>query len=155
MHKNAVIVKVHALRCRVCEHVWMPRVPRPVRCPRCWAYVDAQSSDRQPLKSVPFGTELSLESGVYPTCRHPVSVELPGIEDLDVPEEGMDLEITLDRIEAKLLLRALRRAKGKRKQAAQLLGLSYCKLRYKIQKHGIKVKERDRSQNGLAAVGLP
>ncbi len=163
MHKNAVIIKVEALRCIMCEHVWLPRVRRPFRCPRCWAYVDGQTSGRQLPKSVAFGAELSIESSLYPTRQHQVGVEFPAMADLDLPEEGMDLVTTLDQMEAKLLLIALRRAKGKRKQAAQLLRLSCCKLRYKIHKHGIEAKERDGAggagqtaeETGQSAPGAP
>ncbi len=56
----------------------------------------------------------------------------------------MDLETTLGRIEAKLLLIALSRANWKKNQAAQLLRISYSKLRYKIQKYGIEARERAR-----------
>jgi two-component system response regulator PilR (NtrC family) len=57
--------------------------------------------------------------------------------DLELPEEGMDLEATLDQIEAALLLKALDRTGGVQTRAAEVLGLSFRQFRYKLQKHKI------------------
>ena len=54
-----------------------------------------------------------------------------------LPPEGMDLEKTLAEIEKDLLLQALQRAKGIKKEAANLLGLSFRAFRYKLQKYGL------------------
>ncbi len=54
-----------------------------------------------------------------------------------LPPEGMDLEKTLAEIEKDLLLQALKRTKGVKKEAANLLGLSFRAFRYKLQKYGL------------------
>jgi two-component system response regulator PilR (NtrC family) len=58
--------------------------------------------------------------------------------DLDLPEGGMDLEAALDRIERRLLEKALERTKGVQTRAAELLHLSFRQFRYKLQKHGLQ-----------------
>ena len=62
--------------------------------------------------------------------------------DLDLPEEGMDLDATLDQIEARILTKALDRTKGVQTRAAELLRLSFRQFRYKLQKHKLG-KDRD------------
>ncbi len=57
--------------------------------------------------------------------------------DLELPEEGMDLDATLDQIEARLLTKALDRTKGVQTRAADILRLSFRQFRYKLQKHGL------------------
>ncbi|MBI4590813.1 MAG: sigma-54-dependent Fis family transcriptional regulator [Candidatus Rokubacteria bacterium] len=68
--------------------------------------------------------------------RHPRGV------DLDLPDEGMDLDATLDQIEARLLTKALERTGGVQTRAAELLRLSFRQFRYKLQKHRLG-KDRD------------
>ncbi|MBI2155262.1 MAG: sigma-54-dependent Fis family transcriptional regulator [Candidatus Rokubacteria bacterium] len=65
--------------------------------------------------------------------------------DLDLPEEGMDLDATLDQIEAHLLTKALERTKGVQTRAAELLRLSFRQFRYKIQKHKLG-REREAAE---------
>ena len=55
--------------------------------------------------------------------------------DLDLPEAGLDLDATLDKIERRLLEKALERTKGVQTRAAELLHLSFRQFRYKLQKH--------------------
>jgi two-component system response regulator PilR (NtrC family) len=53
----------------------------------------------------------------------------------DLPEEGADLEEVLTSVERRLLEQALRRAKGVKKEAARLLGISFRSIRYRLHKH--------------------
>jgi DNA-binding NtrC family response regulator len=48
----------------------------------------------------------------------------PPLVGLDVPSEGMDMPETLDRLEARLLIIALRKSNGNKARAARLLGLN-------------------------------
>ena len=61
----------------------------------------------------------------------PLPAEIP------LPPEGMDLEETLASIERSLIFDALRRTSGNQTDAAELLGISFRSIRYKIQKYGI------------------
>jgi two-component system response regulator PilR (NtrC family) len=54
-----------------------------------------------------------------------------------LPAEGVDLEATLERLERSLIRQALERSKGVRTRAAQVLGLSFRSLRYRLQKLGM------------------
>jgi two-component system, NtrC family, response regulator PilR len=62
-----------------------------------------------------------------PRDRQDVSLELPA--------EGIDLEVTLDRIEHRYMQLALERVGGVQSRAAELLRLSFRQFRYKLQKH--------------------
>ena len=54
-----------------------------------------------------------------------------------IPEEGMDLDHFLGDIEKRLLLEALERCHGVRKQAAKLLGITFRSIRYRLAKYGL------------------
>ena len=54
-----------------------------------------------------------------------------------VPDQGMDLEGLLADIEKRLLLEALKKTGGIRKDAADLLGISFRSIRYKLAKYGL------------------
>lgn len=54
-----------------------------------------------------------------------------------IPAEGMNLEAYLDGIEKRLLLQALERCNGVKKRAAELLGLSFRSIRYRLAKFGM------------------
>ncbi|MBI4591413.1 MAG: sigma 54-interacting transcriptional regulator, partial [Candidatus Rokubacteria bacterium] len=62
--------------------------------------------------------------------------------DFDLPEEGLDLESTLDQIELRLLTKALERTKGVQTRAADLLRLTFRQFRYKLQKHTLRAPSR-------------
>ncbi len=57
--------------------------------------------------------------------------------DLDLPQEGLDLEATLNQLEKKLLQLALERTNGVQTRAAEILGMTFRQLRYKLQKHAL------------------
>jgi len=56
---------------------------------------------------------------------------------LDLPEEGLDLEATLDDLEQRYLQRALERTRGVQTKAAELLRMTFRQFRYKLQKHNL------------------
>ena len=56
----------------------------------------------------------------------------------DIPPEGLDLECLIDGIERNLLVRALERSGGVKKEAARLLKLNTRSLRYRLDKYDIK-----------------
>jgi two-component system response regulator PilR (NtrC family) len=58
-----------------------------------------------------------------------------GPETMDFPEEGLDLDATLDDLERRYLQRALERTGGVQTKAADLLKMTFRQLRYKLQKH--------------------
>jgi two-component system, NtrC family, response regulator PilR len=56
---------------------------------------------------------------------------------LDLPNEGLNLDEVLNEAERRLLLAALERTGGVRKRAAELLGLTFRSLRYRLHKQGL------------------
>jgi two-component system response regulator PilR (NtrC family) len=56
---------------------------------------------------------------------------------VDIPEEGLDLEATLDDLERRYLQRALDRTGGVQTKAAELLRMTFRQFRYKLQKHSL------------------
>ena len=69
------------------------------------------------------------------SVRGPQQAEFP---DLRLPEEGLDLDALMERIERELLRQALRRAGGIQSRAAQLLRTSFRSFRYRLQKYGLE-----------------
>ncbi|RQW84304.1 MAG: sigma-54-dependent Fis family transcriptional regulator, partial [Geobacter sp.] len=61
----------------------------------------------------------------------------PACGEFVIPAEGMNLEAYLDGIEKRLLLQALERCGGVKKRAAELLGLSFRSIRYRLAKFGM------------------
>ena len=55
----------------------------------------------------------------------------------DLPPEGIDLDQVMGEFEKDLLLKALDRTKGVRKEAAKLLGISFRSMRYRLAKLGV------------------
>ena len=59
-----------------------------------------------------------------------------GLE-VELPEDGMDLEATLDTLERRYLQRAMDRTNGVQTKAAELLKMTFRQFRYKLQKHNM------------------
>ncbi|MFQ5901808.1 MAG: helix-turn-helix domain-containing protein, partial [Thermodesulfobacteriota bacterium] len=59
-------------------------------------------------------------------------------EDGEMPPEGINFEKIVEDTEKRLLIQALKEAGGVRKQAAELLNISFRSLRYLLSKYGIK-----------------
>ncbi len=62
---------------------------------------------------------------------------IPAGGEFIIPAEGMNLEAYLDGIEKQLLMQALERCGGVKKRAAELLGLSFRSIRYRLAKFGM------------------
>ena len=57
--------------------------------------------------------------------------------DLEIPEDGLDLDAIVENLERNLITKALRRSGGVRKGAAKLLGISFRSMRYRLDKYDI------------------
>ncbi|MBW2120368.1 MAG: sigma-54-dependent Fis family transcriptional regulator [Deltaproteobacteria bacterium] len=57
--------------------------------------------------------------------------------DLEIPREGIDLEQVVENLERTLLLKALQKARGIKKRAAELLHINFRSMRYRLEKYGI------------------
>ena len=58
---------------------------------------------------------------------------------VSLPDEGCNLDEVMGEIERRLMLEALERTGGVRKAAAQLLGITFRSLRYRLEKHNLDV----------------
>jgi two-component system response regulator PilR (NtrC family) len=57
--------------------------------------------------------------------------------DLEIPREGIDLERMVEDLEKSLILKALEKAKGVKKRAAELLHINFRSMRYRLEKYRI------------------
>lgn len=57
--------------------------------------------------------------------------------DLEIPKEGIDLEQVVENIERTLILKALGKAKGIKKRAADLLHINFRSMRYRLEKYDL------------------
>jgi len=73
-------------------------------------------------------------------CLPPVLQEGGGAGDRlarEIPDSGLDLDAYLGSIEREILLKALARTGGVRKKAAELLGITFRSIRYRLAKYDI------------------
>jgi two-component system response regulator PilR (NtrC family) len=60
-----------------------------------------------------------------------------GAMDIEIPNEGIDMEKMVEELERTLLLKALDRTKGIKKKAAELLHINFRSMRYRLEKYGL------------------
>ena len=60
-----------------------------------------------------------------------------GSMDIEIPNEGIDLEKIVEDLERTLLLKALDKTKGIKKKAAELLHINFRSMRYRLEKYGL------------------
>lgn len=66
-------------------------------------------------------------------------LQCPG--DLEIPENGFDLEAMLENLEKQYLAKALEKSGGSKTHAAELLGMSFRSFRYKVAKYGLSASD--------------
>jgi len=84
---------------------------------------------------------VTLEQGAVLTFQGAELLDRPALPSLDlpaeIPPEGVDLDAILADVERRYLREALRRSGGVRKEAAELLKMSFRSLRYRLDKLGL------------------
>jgi two-component system response regulator PilR (NtrC family) len=65
----------------------------------------------------------------------------------DLPAEGLDLEQLIGSLEKDLLLKALQRSGGVKKEAARLLGLNFRSFRYRLEKYGLRGEDDEENHH--------
>jgi two-component system response regulator PilR (NtrC family) len=60
-----------------------------------------------------------------------------GAMDIEIPNEGIDMEKMVEELERTLLLKALDKTKGIKKKAAELLHINFRSMRYRLEKYGL------------------
>jgi two-component system response regulator PilR (NtrC family) len=67
---------------------------------------------------------------------------------LELPPQGLNLDDVLNEAERRLLVAALERSGGVRKRAAELLGITFRSLRYRLQKQGLASGDDETASDG-------
>lgn len=68
-----------------------------------------------------------------------ISKQNDSIQNINIPEivQGFDIDKFINNIEYNILITALEKSNGNKTKAAELLGISFRSLRYRLQKHGL------------------
>jgi two-component system, NtrC family, response regulator PilR len=86
-------------------------------------------------RAIVLGAGEILEVDSLPASVRHVGPDRRGTGVLEIPDDGLDLEATLDDLENRYLQRALDRTGGVQTKAAELLKMTFRQFRYKLQKH--------------------
>jgi two-component system response regulator PilR (NtrC family) len=70
-------------------------------------------------------------------------IDAPRMMPFEIPEHGFELDGYLGEIEKRILVAALDKAKGVRKDAAKLLGTTFRSMRYRLAKYGLGDGDED------------
>ncbi len=89
---------------------------------------------------------VALESGAVilpeslpPFVNTPTGRKLASSNEIEIGDDGIDLEKVIGQIEKELLVKAIHTAGGVKKKAAKLLKISFRSMRYRIEKYGLGV----------------
>jgi two-component system response regulator PilR (NtrC family) len=88
-------------------------------------------------RAVALGTEQELTAHNLRTYLDEQIHTKKGMIDLDIPNEGIDLEKVVEDLERTLLLKALDKTRGIKKKAAELLHINFRSMRYRLEKYGL------------------
>jgi two-component system response regulator PilR (NtrC family) len=89
-------------------------------------------------RAVTLASSSKIELGDLPALRAAPTPAARESDGLAIPTEGIDLDRVLGDYERKIIERALEQSEGVRKRAAQLLGISFRSLRYRLAKLGME-----------------
>ena len=87
-------------------------------------------------------TELIEVENLPPALLNPAA----SVQNMRIPPDGIDLQKLMEEYERSLILEALIPAHGVKKKAAQLLGVSFRSLRYRLEKLGIDEAAVDKAR---------
>ena len=80
-----------------------------------------------------------LPESLPPFVSTPSGRKMASSQDIEVTEDGVDLDKIIGQIEKELLIKAIHTANGVKKRAAKLLGISFRSMRYRVEKYGLGV----------------
>lgn len=83
------------------------------------------------------GGSTILPESLPPFVNTPSGRKIASSNEIEVTEEGVDLDKIIGQIEKELLIKAIHTAEGIKKRAAKLLNISFRSMRYRVNKHGI------------------
>ena len=78
-----------------------------------------------------------LPESLPPFVSTPNGRKLASSHEIEVTEEGVDLDKVIGQIEKELLIKAIHTANGVKKRAAKLLNISFRSMRYRVEKYAL------------------
>lgn len=84
-----------------------------------------------------------LPESLPPIVNTPSGRKMASSHEIQVNEDGVDLEKVIGQIEKELLIKAIHQAGGVKKKAAKLLGISFRSMRYRVEKYNLGVMGDD------------
>ncbi len=78
-----------------------------------------------------------LPESLPPFVNTPQGRKLASSYEIEITDEGIDLERIVGQIEKELLIKAIHRANGVKKKASKLLGITFRSMRYRCDKYGL------------------
>ena len=82
------------------------------------------------------GAEILPES-LPPFVNTPSGRKMASSHEIEVTEDGIDLDKVMGQIEKELLVKAIHTAGGVKKKAAKLLGITFRSMRYRVEKYSL------------------
>lgn len=78
-----------------------------------------------------------LPESLPPFVQTPSGRKMASAHEIEITDEGIELEKIIGQIEKELLIKAIHKAKGVKKNAAKLLGVTFRSMRYRVDKYGL------------------
>ena len=83
------------------------------------------------------GGSTILPESLPPFVNTPSGRKLASSNEIEITDEGVDLEKVVGQIEKELIIKAIHKANGVKKNAAKLLGITFRSMRYRVDKYGL------------------
>ncbi|MCB0393295.1 MAG: sigma-54-dependent Fis family transcriptional regulator [Bdellovibrionales bacterium] len=78
-----------------------------------------------------------LPESLPPFVMTPSGRKMASSHEIQITDDGMDLEKVIGQIEKELIIKAIHQANGVKKRAAKLLGITFRSMRYRVDKYGL------------------
>lgn len=78
-----------------------------------------------------------LPESLPPFVNTPSGRKMASSQEIEVTEEGLDLDKVMGQIEKEILVKAIHTAGGVKKKAAKLLSITFRSMRYRVEKYGL------------------
>lgn len=83
------------------------------------------------------GGSTVLPESLPPFVNTPTGRKMASSHEIEVTEEGVDLDKVMGQIEKELLIKAIHASGGVKKKASKLLNISFRSMRYRVEKYGL------------------
>ena len=83
------------------------------------------------------GGSTILPESLPPFVNTPTGRKMASSNEIEVTEEGVELDKVMGQIEKELLIKAIHASGGVKKKAAKLLNISFRSMRYRVEKYGL------------------